>query len=462
MQNKKQFQYRYLEKIIESCELANGLAQSMSTLSKRDLKLSVKTLHDRGYELPRSMRLVVSKKVVEFLSEDLRDTLQLKEVRQKKQAPLIAEFVDIMSVWKTPDQAAGEEMKWTFARPLFAALAVELAEQIQDEDMDMSAALSEETQQQRAALNQEFQDIVFGAITNTAFMQLFDNEDIGPKRELLLRVSEAYVKAFNDDKVREMESDRLLPAARAVAENLADVFVSLTMLLNPGNLESNIAAVSKLVGGEAKSQNKLESAVALCLSTASWQKLVDEVITTAPATMKHAGTVRDMCEGLAKEMSSSDVAVTDELRRSVQKLSELKRVLRPGATRSLEDCLQRRLQEVGTKTLEKSDVEGLPADHVRVVLQGLRLFSGNERSLLELELKIMDWSARMSKQLGWKNLAEIRTSLLGVAEDAELIFPYEEIKEVIEAVGDSGTDTNFEDLQLLTDLAAKDLLAKAG
>ena len=34
------------------------------------------------------------------------------------------------------------------------------------------------------------------------------------------------------------------------------------VLLNPDDLETNITVVSKLVSGEAKNQNKLESAVA--------------------------------------------------------------------------------------------------------------------------------------------------------------------------------------------------------
>ena len=140
MKAEGRFAYRFLEKVIQSCELANGLANSMLSLSRRDLKLSCTQLQEKGHVLPHSMRLVLSKKIVSFLSQDLVDTLKVKDAaeRKKKQQPMVEQLIGVLSVWTCCDEKDG----WTFANPSFAVLAAEHQADLQvdtSEAMDVDA-----------------------------------------------------------------------------------------------------------------------------------------------------------------------------------------------------------------------------------------------------------------------------------------------------------------------------------
>ena len=156
MKNERKFQYRYLEKVIQNVELANGLAQTLGSLSRRDLKISVTTLMEKGYELPFSMKLAVTKRVMVFHLQDLLEDMKIKDVteRVKKQQPVIEKVVRVLAAWRCHETLEGHA-PWTFALPSFACLSSEHLERVTDMAMDLeSAGEAEEKEARDAAMNE--------------------------------------------------------------------------------------------------------------------------------------------------------------------------------------------------------------------------------------------------------------------------------------------------------------------
>ena len=311
-----------------------------------------------------------------------------------------------------------------------------------------------------AQFPQEIQEGILTCLTNNEFMSLFD--DAGEAKTQLLRdVAESYLQLYSKDGVDDMTG--LLPGCHKAVKKLKGVFSGLLVLLDPVPGVAEVSTLSTLLAYEddklEKDNNPFAKAVSLCLQSASWQKRVDEVLKTASGTMKLGGTVEKLTASLQAE---EGFEVSGSFREAVQMLSEMRRVLRKGATRVLEKILCLRLKAIIEWTLKQDVVTGMASDHVQILLHGLHYFSGDNTLFLELETNLKQWSGKMAKKLGWQNLQELVQSMEDQRQDgAEVAVQYGHIRELLDGVGEVTRDEDGDVLRRIAKITFLDIQKKA-
>ena len=132
MKASKQFQYRLLQKHIDLCELANGLVNNFEALTRRELTIAVTKLLENNILLPYSLRLQLTRKKIQFYSEDLLQTCtkptaaEPAKVKQNNQEDIITQLLHSLTAWK------GSEEGWNFTNASFAALAAEVQDETEE------------------------------------------------------------------------------------------------------------------------------------------------------------------------------------------------------------------------------------------------------------------------------------------------------------------------------------------
>ena len=142
MQKDKKFQWKFLQKEIDACELSNGLTHNFENLELRDIRLSCQKLADAGVVLPWSLRAQVSSKMLSAALSEILDCKDKDEDVDKS----ISKVVAILSCWK--HTTAEDTDAWTVDNPSFDVLAKELI-------VDEAEELSKEREAELEAANQD-------------------------------------------------------------------------------------------------------------------------------------------------------------------------------------------------------------------------------------------------------------------------------------------------------------------
>ena len=133
MKSERKYQHRFLTKVIDQCELANGLAHSLDTLTRRDLKNNVGKLVEAGIPIPLDMRIIITKRRISFVCDDLLENVGAKGSAEKVKQ-FAKELVSLLVEW---DREKVQE--WSFAVPQWATLSFQLQADLEDEDRAESA-----------------------------------------------------------------------------------------------------------------------------------------------------------------------------------------------------------------------------------------------------------------------------------------------------------------------------------
>ena len=149
--------------------------------------------------------------------------------------------------------------------------------------------------------------------------------------------------------------------------------------------------------------------------------------------------------------------VTKSLVTCIEKLPQLRKDLRKGATKNLEVVLEQRVLDIGTYTLslEQDSVATLPYDQLPTLLTALELLSGKSDAMEKLRREIKDWTAGMAGALHKQKLF----SLVSALSDPNKEVTWSEVKELADGLSSmkEGADVQkcFRELcqLLLTDLA---------
>ena len=142
MQKDKKFQWKFLQKEIDACELSNGLTHNFENLELRDIRFSCQKLADADVVLPWSLRAQVSSKMLSAALSEILDCKDKDEDVDKS----ISKVVAILSCWK--HTTAEDTDAWTLDNPSFDVLAKELI-------VDEAEELSKEREAELEAANQD-------------------------------------------------------------------------------------------------------------------------------------------------------------------------------------------------------------------------------------------------------------------------------------------------------------------
>ena len=141
MQKEKKFQWKFLQKEIDACELSNGLINNFASLEVRDIRLSCQKLAEVDVVLPWGLRVQVSSRM---LSAALGEILACKDEKDVDKS--ISNVVNMLSCWK--HTTAEKTEAWTVENPSFDVLAKELI-------IDQEEGPSKETEAQLEADNED-------------------------------------------------------------------------------------------------------------------------------------------------------------------------------------------------------------------------------------------------------------------------------------------------------------------
>ena len=250
---------------------------------------------------------------------------------------------------------------------------------------------------------------------------------------MLYGFAERFVEAYARDRPDEQE---LQPVVKQAAAKLHRVFAAIVVMLNPipGILDTTPAAVSNIVENADKTNGLLNAVSTVMTNHAFWQKQIDDCLLKGPASMKHATALKELTEELRAENEdeSKQHELSDLLRKLPSVLSDLKKTLRVDATRNLEVLVKHRLNRLCKWTLQKTDVSGLPGDHLEVLQKLLNVFS-TDKDMLTLSTQLKSWSGKMSKVVG---LARLKA----LAEGQEGELSVKEVAELLDGIGDAITE----------------------
>lgn len=130
-------QYRFLQKHVTLCELANGVVSNLEGLSKRDLVLSMDQLVEADVVVPFHLKVKLTRKLVTDMVVACASTKDSDVCLEK-----VTSLVKAVSCW---EYETGDMSEWSHQNPSFSPLAAELADLNKPllEDSDDEAALSE-------------------------------------------------------------------------------------------------------------------------------------------------------------------------------------------------------------------------------------------------------------------------------------------------------------------------------
>ena len=126
------FVHKILQGHVDLCEVANSVFVHHETLNRRDLRTSINELMKNDVVIPRHIRLVVSRRCISFMCQDLADTIACKNSgeAQAKRDKCYEKLCSTLAVWRYPHGDGSKfSTSWEFDTPSFAALAAEIKDE---------------------------------------------------------------------------------------------------------------------------------------------------------------------------------------------------------------------------------------------------------------------------------------------------------------------------------------------
>ena len=294
------------------------------------------------------------------------------------------------------------------------------------------------------------------SLSNDFFMKFLEDAT-DHRKQILHDLCERFLVLYEADEVDEME---LIDGAKSAANQLKEVFSAMIVLLNPkpGHLKTDMSAVSAIL--KSKEQNGLVASFKLFLKGGSWQELLDDCLQKGAATLQLSPVLGELTSSLVDETKedSPPCHVTKSLVTCVQKLPQLRKELRKGATKNLEMVLEQRLSTIAehTLSLNQESVRTLPDDHLPVLMTALELTATSSKAMEKLMQQMKDWKGGMAGALQKLRLSSLVSAL---STDPSKDIPWSEVKELADGLSSMKDEEDvqkcFRDVcqLLLSDLA---------
>ena len=139
MKAESKHQYRFLQKYVNLCELANGVVSNLDDLSKRDLVLSMDKLVEADVVVPLPLKLKITRKLVTDMVVACASTKYSDDCLEK-----VTSLLKAVRCWEYEME---DNSEWSHQDPSFSPLAAEVADLNKPllEDSDDEAAIAEAT-----------------------------------------------------------------------------------------------------------------------------------------------------------------------------------------------------------------------------------------------------------------------------------------------------------------------------